>query len=435
MASDAALGDVAQLTMGQSPPGSTYNTDGEGLPFFQGVADFGTRHPTARVYCTAPTRVADSGDILFSVRAPIGRVNIANTKCATGRGLAILRPRDPRDARYIEFVLRSLEASWSRLEGGGSVFGNATKKDLETLAIPWPEPMERQAIGEVLAGLDDKVELNRRMARTLEEMARALFKSWFVDFDPVRAKAEGRDPGLPKHLADPFPDRLVDSELGEIPRGWDLKTLGDVVSELEVGGRPKGGVAGYATGVPSIGAESVLGLGRFDYSKTKYVPRTFFDQMKKGHIRNGDVILYKDGGKPGQFEPHVSMFGGGFPFGECAINEHVYRVRVDDIGQEFLYLWLSSDLLLEEMRRKGTGVAIPGLNSTQVRSLTVLMPSDEVAAAFRELVAPMVGGVLVAAVEQRRLAEVRDALLSKLISGAVRIPDPEGLLARLETVA
>ena len=91
-----------------------------------------------------------------------------------------------------------------------------------------PEDIDEQrAIAHILGTLDDKIELNRRMNETLEAMARALFKSWFVDFDPVRAKAEGRDPGLPKPIADLFPDRFEDSELGEIPEGWEVKTFGD----------------------------------------------------------------------------------------------------------------------------------------------------------------------------------------------------------------
>ena len=88
----------------------------------------------------------------------------------------------------------------------------------------FPPPAEQRAIAHILGTLDDKIELNRRMNETLEAMARALFKSWFVDFDPVRAKAEGRDPGLPKPLADLFPDRFVDSELGEIPEGWEVSS-------------------------------------------------------------------------------------------------------------------------------------------------------------------------------------------------------------------
>src|SRR5262249_44753739 len=113
--------------------------------------------------------------------------------------------------------------------------------------------------------------------------------------------------------------------------------------ELEVGGRPKGGVADYKGGVPSIGAESIVRLGIFDYAKTKYVPRVFFDGMTKGRIKSRDVLLYKDGGRPGEFEPHVTLFGDGFPFEVAAINEHVYRLRAKRyLGQGFLFFWLSS---------------------------------------------------------------------------------------------
>src|SRR5438132_11715945 len=97
-----------------------------------------------------------------------------------------------------------------------------------------PPIAEQRAIAQILSALDDKIELNKRMNETLEAIARALFKSWFVDFDPVRAKAEGRDPGLPKPLADLFPDRFEDSELGEIPQGWRIVTLGDLL-ELAYG--------------------------------------------------------------------------------------------------------------------------------------------------------------------------------------------------------
>jgi len=229
------LRETASIIMGQSPPGSTYNEQGIGLPFFQGIRDFEYRFPVPRVFCTAPTRIAKQGDILLSVRAPIGKVNVANIDCAIGRGLAIIRPRRESDCRYIEFALRSLESSWHSIEGSGSVFGNATKQDLEQLRIPWPEEHERVRIAHILGTLDDKIELNRRMNETLEQMARAIFKSWFVDFEPVQAKISGRWkkgeslPGLPAHLWDLFPDRLVPSKLGDIPEGWEAGHFGDIV--------------------------------------------------------------------------------------------------------------------------------------------------------------------------------------------------------------
>ena len=119
---EVRLGELADIVMGQSPPGSSYNDRGEGLPFFQGVADFGYRHPMPRVYCTAPSRIAQPGDILLSVRAPIGRVNVADRECAIGRGLSIVRPRNRRDGRYIEFALRYMQFYWEAIEGGGSMF-------------------------------------------------------------------------------------------------------------------------------------------------------------------------------------------------------------------------------------------------------------------------------------------------------------------------
>jgi type I restriction enzyme S subunit len=293
-----------------------------------------------------------------------------------------------------------------------------------------PPVEEQRAIGRVLAALDDKIELNRRMNETLEAMARALFKSWFVDFDPARAKAEGRDPGLPKLIADLFPARLVEAALGEIPEGWRVDTVLNHLTELEVGGRPKGGVSSYSDGIPSIGAESIVGLGVFDHSKTKYIPKEFFESMTKGHIKSRDVLLYKDGGRPGVFEPHLTLVGDGFPFAVCAINEHVYRLRVrNELGQNFLFFWLSSDFALEEMRVKGTGVAVPGLNSTQVKSLTILVPPPAITAAFEATIGPLVTRVLVSCNESRALASMRDFLLPKLISGELRVNEAERVVA------
>jgi type I restriction enzyme S subunit len=159
-------------------------------------------------------------------------------------------------------------------------------------------------------------------------------------------------------------------------------------------------------------------LGIFDYSKTKYVPQEFFERMTKGQIKSWDVLLYKDGGRPGEFEPHVTLFGDGFPFETAVINEHVYRLRAKpDFGQEFLFFWLTSDGVMEDMRRKGTGVTIPGLNSTQVKSLTTLLPSTGVVQAFANQARDSLSRILAACVQSRTLRILRDALLPKLVSG------------------
>lgn len=216
------------------------------------------------------------------------------------------------------------------------------------------------------------------MKNVLEELAVTIFRALFVKFEGYTAFDE--------------------SELGEVPAGWKVCELGEVLDTLETGTRPAGGVKEFSTGIPSIGAESIIGLAKFDYAKTKYVPTAFFEKMRRGHIHDMDVLIYKDGGKPGQFEPHISIFGSGFPFEKASINEHVYRARVKPpITQTFLYFWLTTPLIMEEMRRRGTGVAIPGLNSTAVRELPIIVPTPDVVEKFDAVAEPIVRKLLIEA--------------------------------------
>jgi type I restriction enzyme S subunit len=145
--------------------------------------------------------------------------------------------------------------------------------------------------------------------------------------------------------------------------------------------------------------------------------------MGKGHVRDRDVLLYKDGGRPGEFEPHVTMVGDGFPFPEFSINEHVYRLRTEpQLPQAYLYFWLCSDSAMDEMRKRGTGVAVPGLNSAQVREVGVLLPPPGLLDRFSETVAPLMRRIFANCNQSRTLTELRGALLPKLLSGELRVP-------------
>jgi type I restriction enzyme S subunit len=306
------------------------------------------------------------------------------------------------DPRFMGYLLRSPQ--WTNyVEGArtGSVQPQLNATLMKAFEFLLPPLREQRRIAWVLGSLDDKIEGNRRLVKTLEQTAAALFKARFTDF-------VGHE-------------KLLDSEIGPVPSGWEIVPLEDVLAEIEVGSRPRGGVSQYTTGVPSIGAESIVGLGQFDYAKTKYVPPEFFETMKRGHAKHRDVLLYKDGGRPGEFEPHVTLFGDGFPFDEFAINEHVYRLRVgDDLGQSWLYFALSSNRVMNEMRIKGTGVAIPGLNSSQVRSLTMLIPPRSDVRAFDAAVEPLLTQLLALCRQNRQLSSVRDTLLPRLIAGELR---------------
>jgi len=415
---ECALGDVIELKRGYDLPQQERRPGAVPIVSSSGVTDY---HAEA---------MAKGPGVVTGRYGTLGQVFYIEQDFWPLNTTLYVRDFKRNDPRFISYFMRGLD--FLAYSDKAAVPG-LNRNHLHQARVVVPTDVgEQRAIAHILGTLDDKIELNRRMNETLEAMARALFKSWFVDFDPVRAKAEGRDPGLPKPLADLFPARLVDSELGAIPEGWEVRVLENVLCELEVGGRPRGGVSGYTEGVPSIGAESIVGLGIFDYSKTKYVPREFFDAMTKGHVKSRDVFLYKDGGRPGEFEPHVTLFGDGFPYQTCAINEHVYRLRAKEtLGQNFLYFWLSSDVVMEEMRIKGTGVAIPGLNSTQVRSLPTLVPATQVLRAFDVIAEPWITRLLASCNQSRTLVALRDTLLPQLISGELRVRDSERLVERV----
>ncbi len=289
------------------------------------------------------------------------------------------------------------------------------------LPLSIPNIVEQENVADFLEVIDDRIALLRETNATLEAIAQALFKSWFVDFDPIRAKQQGLAPeGMDEATAALFPDEFEES----VPKGWCIDSFGIWLSVLETGRRPKGGVSGIKDGVPSIGAESVIKMGEFDFGKTKYVSPEFFAKMKSGALVSHDVLLYKDGGKPGVFLPRVSMFGDGFPFETCGINEHVFRIRLKEpFNQTFLYFWLWSDAVMHELKHRGGKAAIPGINQTDVKELKLLRPSAPVLARFDDLTSPLVSRVFSNAKQVQTLATLRDTLLPRLISGQLRLTD------------
>jgi type I restriction enzyme S subunit len=412
------LGDVAEFRNGKSLSPSLYLPEGR-------VVVWGSNGPIARTHEVLTDRPVL---VIGRVGAFCGSVHRTEAPAWVTDNAILAEPKSGTDFYFLYYLLRSLKLNRTAI---GSAQPLLTQGGLKVIELLLPELSIQTEIGRILAVLDDKIDLNRRMSQTLEAMAQELFRSWFLDFDPVRAKAESRQPkGMDAQTAALFPSRFVDSEIGEVPEGWTLSSFGDVLAELETGSRPKGGVGGIVEGVPSIGAESITRIGEYDFSKTKYVPREFFASMKKGLVRSWDVLLYKDGGRPGEFEPKVSLVGDGFPYEEMSINEHVYRLRgSDQLSQSFVYLLLASEPVKEELRRRGTGVAIPGLNSTALRTMLVLLPPRHVVQRFDAITAPLLRAILRNSLESKTLAEIRDTLLPRLLSGEIRVSDVEPQLA------
>jgi type I restriction enzyme S subunit len=350
--------------------------------------------------------VLRGGEIVLNLIAEPGHsaiVPYAMKGFNVSRDVAVIPLAETVNHQFVNYYLKSPAAfAWLATRLQGSVTQKINLSTLRDLPVPLPTRRDQDAIADVLTAIDDKIECNDRIRRTSANLLGVTFERLTV---PLAAfMTSGASP----------------------PLGWLVATLEHWLAAFETGRRPRGGVSEYRSGVPSIGAESVVELAAFDYSKTKFVPRDYFATMKRGVVHDRDVLLYKDGGRPGEFEPHVSMFGDGFPFPEFCINEHVYRMRArEPLTQEYLYCWLSSEPLREQMRRRGTGVAIPGLNSSAVRSLPIAVPPQDELREFSVVADPLVSQALVAAKEKEVLAKLRDTLLPPLLSGELRVRDAE----------
>jgi type I restriction enzyme S subunit len=372
----------------------------------------------------------DVGDYVVSSSGTLGRIAEVypeDLPVMLNTSTIRFRPIDNLllDRLYLRYFLES-EVFQQQVKSlaTGSVQLNYGPSHLAFVEMPLPPIEIQKAIGKVLDSITRKIELNSQASKTLEDIAQAVFKSWFIDFDPVKAKmASERPVGLDVATASLFPSSMEDSELGLIPKGWQVGSLFDFGLEIESGSRPKGGVKGISSGVPSIGAESINGLGVFDFSKTKFVPRDFYEKMNKGKPRDFDVLLYKDGGKPGEFKPRVGMYGLGFPFSEFAVNEHVFVLRAMELGNPYLYFWIRLERTLDILRSRGIKAAIPGINQQDVGTIPALKPPQEILKAFNELVFPSISKILTLATESLMLTTLRDTLMPRLISGELQIPE------------
>jgi type I restriction enzyme S subunit len=292
------------------------------------------------------------------------------------------------------------------------VFDSLKCADVPKFTLRIPSLPEQRAIAHILGTLDDKIELNRRMSETLEAMARALFKSWFVDFDPVRAKAEGRDPGLPQPLADLFPDSFEDSELGEIPRGWGVGTLGDVAEHPRRNVQP----SSIRPDTPYIALEHMPKrcIALSDWSVADGLGSNKFE------FRKGEILF-------GKLRSYFHKVGVAPVDGVCSTDIVVVAPR---LAHWFAFVLgvVSSEEFVEYTNAGSTGTKMPRTSWAEMARYDIALPPQAIAQAFTESVRPGVDRIIAAIHESRTLAALRDALLPKLISGELRVGDPARFL-------
>jgi type I restriction enzyme S subunit len=310
-----------------------------------------------------------------------------------------------------------------------SIAVGATMPSLNTqllggVPVYYPSLKTQQAIAHILGTLDDKIELNRRMAHTLEEMARALFKSWFVDFEPVRAKMDGRWrpgeslPGLPAHLYDLFPDRLVDSEIGPIPEGWEVKSLSQVSQ------KPQYGYTASASKDP-VGPRflRITDINKRPWIDWASVPccEISAEDREKYLVHGGDVLIARmaDTGHGVVIEEEV----------DAVFASYLIRFRLHDlVYARYVQYWLRSDSYWDLVNARGSGTTRISLNAQVLGRFRLLWPDQRLAEAFAEYVDAWRQTLVGLVSESAMLCGIRDFLLEPLVSGRLRLEEPNRFL-------
>lgn len=380
----------------------------------------------------ARTRIR-ADDVLITVVGSVGQVAVVPAELTgwnLARAVALLRPRERELARWIGSCLRAPTTQHALgMAANTTVQTTINLKDLRKLELPMPPAAERVAIQEVLSALDDRIDLLRQTNATLESIAQALFKSWFVDFDPVRAKAEGREPeGMDAATAALFPAAFEESALGVIPKGWTVSTLAGQVS-AERGLSYKGaGLCDAGAGVPMHNLNSVLEGGGYKYAGLKH----YSGEFKERHtVSGGDVIV----ANTEQGHEHRLI---GFPaivpmrYQRAIFSHHLYRVRLrpdSPLTVHTLYFLLMAPSVREQVIGCANGSTVNMLKVAGLEIPQFVCPSPDAANAFEAIAQPLRRQAEANVERITALTELRDTLLPRLISGKLRLPEAQAHLS------
>ncbi len=366
-------------------------------------------------------RKVQSGDIVYSTVRPnqkhFGLLKKIPDSLLASTGFSVIRGK--ADVAVTDFIYwflaqdRIIEQLHTIAEHSTSAYPSIRPADIERLTLNLPPLSEQRAIAHILGALDDKIELNRRMNETLEAMARALFQSWFVDFDPVRAKMEDRDTGLPKSITALFPDRMSESELGLIPDEWKILPLPQLIEINPRRSLRKGEVAPY--------------LDMANMPTKSHVPHAVVDRQFGSGMRfiNGDTLVARitpclENGKTAyvDFLQHDEIGWGS--------TEYIVMRPMPPLPNEFAYYLARSTRFREFAIQNMTGTS--GRQRVPAAALSQFLlpaPPKPIAESFGKFVRPLAKRVNEAESESRILATLRDTLLPKLISGEIRLRDTE----------
>ena len=373
------LGEISIITMGQSPKSEFYS-EIDGTPFLQGNRTFQHIYPVIDTYTKKVTKLANANDILFSVRAPVGDINIAPVDLCIGRGLCAIRSINNNQ----EFLFYLLKSKINELESQatGTIFSSVNKKTLENFIVNIPNEKQQKNIGTILSNLDKKIELNQKIIANLEELSQILFKHWFVDFE------------FPDENGNPYKSsggEMIDSELGEMPLSWKVHKLNDIFKINYGKNLPTKKILN--TGYPVFGGNGIIGY----YSSYMY--------------ENPKILISCRGAASGKI--HISKEKSFVTNNSIVLNEK----------QKNYFYYFKELFKYNDFKRYTTGSAQPQITIANIKDLMYLTPDTNIIAQFNSKISSLFNQKNNYEDENQNLTQLRDTLLPKLMSGEIEIPD------------
>lgn len=431
------LGSIAEIFDG---PHATPKVTSHG-PVFLGISNLShgrldlenTKHVSEHDYVRWTRRVTPTaGDIVFSYETRLGEAALVpgDLRCCLGRRMGLIRPhRNLVDSRFLLYYYLGpqFQETIRKYTVHGSTVDRIPLVDMPGFEVCIPDLAHQKRIGAILGSLDDKIDLNRRTNDTLEAIARTLFKSWFVDFDPVHAKAKGKDlVGMDAETAALFPSEFEDSAMGPIPKGWRASTLGDEVGRR--GGIVQTGPFGsqlhasdyVEEGVPVIMPRDII-RRRVATSSIARIREEDADRLAKHRVREGDLVY----SRRGDVERHA-LIGNREVGWLCGTGCLLVRPGEQAPSSAFLSLFLDRPESRAWLTQHAVGATMANLNTSILSAVPLLAPSDDIVAAFDAHVESWAKRMVSSEAESRTLAAIRDTLLPRLISGEISLDRMEG---------
>jgi len=357
--------------------------------------------------------IPKAGDVVITTEAPLGEVaQLGNEKVALAQRLITLRGKpNSLDNSFLRFLLQSKDIqSQLHSRASGTTVTGIKQSELRKIFLSLPPLPEQKAITSILSSLDDKIELNRRMNETLEAMAKAIFKDWFVDFGPTRAKQEGRAAYLPEQLWSLFPE-AIDPETG-LPMGWEEKSLDEIADFLNGLALQKYPPLDNEDSLPVIKiAELRSGITEKSGSASRQIPDKYI-------VKDGDFLFSWSGSLVTKF----------WTEGEGALNQHLFKVTSPNYPTWFYTQWVYEHL--EDFQRIAASKAttMGHIQRGHLTAAKVICPQSDLMNPMSDLMTPLVEKTIENSLESRTLAELRDRLLPKLMSGEIRVKDADQMV-------